>query len=74
MTTNASLQYNKASEQAERTPIFCKKTGKLLGRVSVAGMWPAELRQWLWCRGCHCEHEVTREQIEEARQDARTSC
>ncbi len=72
VTSNASMQYNEASTQLERVSIFCKRTRKLLARVSVAGDWPAELRQWLWCRGCHCEHEITREYIEEVRaQDAR---
>lgn len=72
MTTSSPIQYNGANEQAERVPIFCKTSKKLLGRVSLTGTWTPELRQWLWCRGCHREHEVTREQIEEARaQDAR---
>jgi hypothetical protein len=35
--------------------------------VSQTGDWPAELRLWVWCRGCHTEHEVGRAQIEEAR-------
>lgn len=67
MTTSTSIRYNEASTQAERVPIFCKKTHKLLGRVTLSGAWPAELRQWLWCRGCHYEHEIGKEQIEEAR-------
>lgn len=58
---------NGSSTQAERVPIFCGQTHKLLGRVTLSGLWPAELRQWLWCRGCHVEHEITREQVEEAR-------
>lgn len=74
MTTNTSAMYNEASTQAERTPIFCKQTKKLLGRVSLTGAWPTDLRQWLWCRGCHMEHEVTKEQVEEARtQDVRAT-
>lgn len=66
------MKYNRANEQVDRVPIFCKTSKKLLGRVSLIGTWTPELRQWLWCRGCHREHEVTREQIEEARaQDVR---
>lgn len=72
MTTTTNVQYNEVSAQAERVPVFCKKTRKLLTRVSLTGTWPADLRQWAWCRGCHTEHEVTRADIEEARaQDAR---
>jgi hypothetical protein len=61
-------------EQASRIQLKCPTTGKLLARISLSGTWPAELRQWLWCRGCHYEHEITGAQIEEARvQDARAS-
>jgi hypothetical protein len=67
MVTNASMQYNEASAQTERVPLRCKLTGKMMTRVSLTGDWPADLRQWVWCRGCHREHEVTREHIEEAR-------
>jgi hypothetical protein len=74
VTASTSMQYNEASAQAERIPVFCKKTRKLLTRVSVTGSWPADLRQWAWCRGCHMEHEITKEQVEEARaQDARAT-
>lgn len=61
MVTNANVQYNEGSTKTERTPIRCKKTGKLLARFT--GAWPDGLRQWLWCRNCHMEHEVTSEYI-----------
>lgn len=74
VTTSApAMQYNE-STQIERVSVFCKKSRKLLARVSLTGEWPAELQQWLWCKGCHMEHLVTKEHIEEARaQDARTA-
>lgn len=72
VTTSPIVQYNESSTQVERIPVFCKKTRKLLTRVSPTGEWSTDLRQWSWCRGCHMEHEVTRADIEEARaQDAR---
>lgn len=54
----------------ERVALCCKKTGKLLARISLAGTWPADLRQWLWCRNCHMEHEITTEHIQESRNHA----
>jgi len=67
MVANTSMQYNGASTQIERIPLRCPLTGKMMIRVSRTGDWPAELRQWVWCRGCHTEHEIGREYIEEAR-------
>jgi hypothetical protein len=63
---SSCVQYE-TTKQAERVPIYCKQTGKLLHRVSAVGEWPADLRQWIWCRNCHHEHEITKEHIEEAR-------
>ena len=71
MVMSASMQYNEASTQVERVPVRCPVTHRLMTRVSCTGDWPADLRMWMWCRGCHGEHEVTREQIEKARADGR---
>ncbi len=68
------MQYNGDSTQAKRVPLHCKMSRRLMMRVSAAGDWPVDLRQWVWCKGCHVEHEVTKEHIEEARaQDVRRS-
>lgn len=69
MMASANMQYNE-SRPLERVSVFCGKSKKLLTRVSLTGEWPVELRQWLWCRGCHMEHEVTSQSIEEARAQA----
>lgn len=61
MTTTAHVQYNETSAQAERVPIFCKKTGKLLTRIdaeSIAQLASVQGGLWCWCRGCHAEHHV----------------
>ena len=63
MTTDTTTRYNKT----DRIPVHCKETGKLLARISLVGLWPDDLTQWLWCRGCHEEHKITRQYIEEAR-------
>lgn len=66
MTTN--MQYNnEASTKPVRLPLRCPITGKLMARVSDVGDWPADLRSWVWCKGCHMEHEIGREYIEEVR-------
>ena len=73
MATDASAQYNEASKQTRRIALLCPTTHKKLGVVSDTGEWPADLQQWLWCRGCHKEHLIEKKQVEEARaQDART--
>jgi len=75
MATSAHMQYNGDSKQAERTPIFCKKTGKLLTRVDTASL--AQLANvsggtWCWCRGCHMEHYVLWSDIARARMSQET--
>lgn len=66
MVTSAGMQYD-ANTQTERVPLRCPVTGRLMTRVSRSGDWPVDLCMWIWCRGCHAEHEVTREHIEKAR-------
>ncbi len=61
MATNTSIQYNGASTQLERTPIFCKQTKKLLTRIDTASLTQLASvsgGQWCWCRGCHMEHHI----------------
>lgn len=46
---------------AERVPVVCKKTGKLLARVDAVCV--EQLRTvsgglWCWCRNCHMEHHI----------------
>lgn len=57
MTTPMPVQYTKA----ERTPVFCERTGKLIVRIDTASLAhlaavPGGL--WCWCRNCHMEHYV----------------
>lgn len=61
VTTQTSMQYNRASGEAERVPVLCKKTGKILTRldtVSIAQLAGMQGGLWCWCRGCHTEHHV----------------
>lgn len=67
MTTEADVEYNGASAQTVYIPLRCPITGKLITRISHTGAWPDDLHVRVWCRGCHYEHEVTRETVEEAR-------
>lgn len=60
MTTSPSMRYN-TNKQADRTPIFCNKTGKLLARVDTASIEQLASVQgglWCWCRDCHMEHHI----------------
>lgn len=66
VTTNASTPYNGTGMQ-EPVPIRCPVTRRLMIRVSRTGEWPNDLYLRVWCRGCHTEHEVGKQQIEEAR-------
>lgn len=62
MTTSSSIMYNKTSEQAERIPVFCDTTKRLLTRIDAINI--AQLANiqhggmWCWCRGCHMEHHI----------------
>jgi len=61
VTTSSSIQYNRSSEQAERIPVFCDKTKKLLTRIDAASLVQlieVQGGQWCWCRGCHMEHHI----------------
>ena len=59
-----NAQHNKV---AERTPLFCKKSGKLLARIDTPGIRqlatvPGGL--WCWCRDCHMEHHIPWSEIQ----------
>lgn len=61
MTTSSAIKYNTSTQQAERIPVFCEKTNKLLTRIDTTSL--AQLAEvpggmWCWCRGCHMEHHV----------------
>lgn len=63
MTASPTIGYNeeKSAVSAERTPIFCEKTGKLLARIDTASLTPLASIPgglWCWCRGCHMEHHI----------------
>ena len=66
MTTTASKQYN-GDTKVVRVPVRCPVRGRLMTRVSLTGEWGNDLKMWIWCRGCHAEHEITRDYIEAAR-------
>lgn len=70
MTTSASTPHmvNEVSNQTRRVSIRCSITNRKLGVVSSTGEWPTDLRQWMWCRSCHQEHLIEKQQVEEARE------